>query len=645
MKTIQTLSILALLLIATCAHAFSVIYPNGGQNLTQNVPTNITWNTDVGDLYYRVHITTDDGGHYDFIPPQVPWTPGIGTILWNVDHAPSTNCRILIEAWQLTGQHWEGCPWDCHLVNDYGIRETIMGGTFTISGPPQQTVHVDSPNGGETYTIGAPVSINYSVSGGLYVSCDIYLSTTGGADWASVPLNPAPLLCPGSSCTFPWFATPVTNEARVKVVKHLLDGSTIEDESDGNFAITPLPYIIHVVYPNGGENLSQHVPTNTSWTIGDGNVYNFFRVYLRTDAQPDWQQLGNDVLTPGMLWNVDHEPATGCRIKVEGYTSYLRYGEWRHILRASDESDNSFTIGSQTVHVDYPNGSESFLIGVPTTITYSVSGGAYVSCDLLLSADGGATYPFPIDVVLAQGSPVSYTWMVPGPVTNTARIKIIKHLLDGNTIEDVSDANFSIVAAPSVTVTSPNAANLTIGQTVTINWVNQGGHVDSYSIDRSNDGGVSYPEQLVAGLSGQATSYDYVVQGPASNTVKFRVTANYFQGALHVDDANDNNCSVEAANASGPTQMGLPTTVELAQNFPNPFNPTTTIAFDLPNSVAVKLTVHNILGQTVATLANNVMHAGHYEVRFDGANLPSGMYFYHLQAGDVHFEKRMMLAK
>ena len=94
----------------------------------------------------------------------------------------------------------------------------------------------------------------------------------------------------------------------------------------------------------------------------------------------------------------------------------------------------------------------------------------------------------------------------------------------------------------------------------------------------------------------------------------------------------------------------VPTSYALNQNYPNPFNPSTEIAFALPQSGHVTLTVYNILGQAVKTLADEEMSAGPHQVTWDGsANggsvAASGIYFYRLQANDFVATKKMTLLK
>lgn len=99
-----------------------------------------------------------------------------------------------------------------------------------------------------------------------------------------------------------------------------------------------------------------------------------------------------------------------------------------------------------------------------------------------------------------------------------------------------------------------------------------------------------------------------------------------------------------------PDLSTLPSGFELHQNFPNPFNPETVIQYDIPRAGQVKITVHNLLGETIATLVDEYKGLGTHRVTwngkdFNGVNVPSGVYIYTIIAGDFKQSKQMTLLK
>ncbi|HYQ85761.1 MAG TPA: carboxypeptidase regulatory-like domain-containing protein, partial [Bacteroidota bacterium] len=89
----------------------------------------------------------------------------------------------------------------------------------------------------------------------------------------------------------------------------------------------------------------------------------------------------------------------------------------------------------------------------------------------------------------------------------------------------------------------------------------------------------------------------------------------------------------------------LPKAFALHQNFPNPFNPSAIIQYELPQDALVTLKVYNILGQETASLINEFEYAGYKSATFNAINLPSGVYFYRLQAGRFVDVKKMVLIR
>ena len=107
-------------------------------------------------------------------------------------------------------------------------------------------------------------------------------------------------------------------------------------------------------------------------------------------------------------------------------------------------------------------------------------------------------------------------------------------------------------------------------------------------------------------------------------------------GAIYT---NDGVVSINNITTTTPDKYSL------SQNFPNPFNPTTKINFDITKNDFVTLKVYNTVGQEVSNLVSKNLTARSYEVNFDVANLTSGIYFYTITAGDFVQTKKMMLVK
>ena len=98
-------------------------------------------------------------------------------------------------------------------------------------------------------------------------------------------------------------------------------------------------------------------------------------------------------------------------------------------------------------------------------------------------------------------------------------------------------------------------------------------------------------------------------------------------------------------NAQPQSTLDVPSSFKLEGNYPNPFNPQTTIHFNLPETAHVRLIVYDMLGRPVDSLIDGTLVMGEYEVIFDAKNLPSGFYLYRLETPGGYFAKTMQLIK
>ncbi len=170
---------------------------------------------------------------------------------------------------------------------------------------------------------------------------------------------------------------------------------------------------------------------------------------------------------------------------------------------------------------------------------------------------------------------------------------------------------------------------------VTLNWstateINNNGFEIQRSIENSEFITVGFVKGN--GTITTPSEYSYLDKNLLDGSYSYRLKQIDYNGNYEYSDAVE----VEVRSLDS---------YSLEQNYPNPFNPVTKIAYVLKEKANVKLLVMNALGEEIAVLANEVQELGFHELEFNAANLPSGIYFYSLQAGKFTETKKMMLMK
>lgn len=149
-------------------------------------------------------------------------------------------------------------------------------------------------------------------------------------------------------------------------------------------------------------------------------------------------------------------------------------------------------------------------------------------------------------------------------------------------------------------------------------------------------------EQSLVDYYGNTSSYDRSVVITADGKVAYKGTGFVNSDYEEVQESIEDELSVATNNENNPD---LPTSIFLKQNFPNPFNPSTTISYSLPKAAEVTVKIYNMLGVEIATLQNGFKPSGEHTFTFDASNLSSGIYIYRLVAGNTSITKRMTLLK
>lgn len=172
---------------------------------------------------------------------------------------------------------------------------------------------------------------------------------------------------------------------------------------------------------------------------------------------------------------------------------------------------------------------------------------------------------------------------------------------------------------------------------IELNWITQT-ETNNLGFDIQRDRGEGWENLGFIQGSGTSTNprnYQFVdrnIQSGSVTTLKYRLIQRDYDGQFNYSDV---------------IQIDLPGTESFAlqQNYPNPFNPETSIGFSLPQSSQVTIKVFDILGKQIAVIADQIYNPGYHTVRFNASNLPSGIYFYEMRAGQFREIKRMNLLK
>jgi hypothetical protein len=191
-----------------------------------------------------------------------------------------------------------------------------------------------------------------------------------------------------------------------------------------------------------------------------------------------------------------------------------------------------------------------------------------------------------------------------------------------------------------VNMVSPNGGEVwSIGSENIIRW--ETNITDSVRLD------LLYGQQIVSTLDttfGYPSAFRWLIPTNLTPDTSYKII---ITSIINSSIADTSNASFSIIPPSGieTENSDIPIDYELSQNYPNPFNPSTIINYQLPKSGYVSLIVFDVLGNEVAKLVEENKQSGKYEVTFDAPNLPSGVYFYTLSAGEFVSTKKMLLIK
>ena len=205
----------------------------------------------------------------------------------------------------------------------------------------------------------------------------------------------------------------------------------------------------------------------------------------------------------------------------------------------------------------------------------------------------------------------------------------------------------SDLTAHSTLIYPKGGENVIVGEMLSINWRADITHGESnWDLYFSSDGGSSW-EALSLDMPSSQTTYEWIVPNVITDQAQIRIV----QDNAETDyPAKSSNFSIAEVSTAIPTQDQQIREFVLYPNYPNPFNPSTTIPFSLTKAEKVRLVVFNSVGQKVKIITNRLFEAGQHRVSWHGRDsngLPagSGIYFIRMQAGEFSGVRRLTLIR
>ena len=375
---------------------------------------------------------------------------------------------------------------------------------FSIVNP---IITITRPNGGEVWVKGETENITWTSVGTVSNNLKLEYSINGGITW--------PYTISGfdgvNDGSFTWTVpNSISNQVRVQITD--LNRPVVKDSSNANFEIINYPRVV-ITSPNGGESLTIGQPYTITWNVNGHITNNDVKIeYSKDNFVADINTVTPSTTNTGSyLWSsVPSDGSITVKIRVTALTDPL----------ITDTSDAYCTICSAGVTVIAPNGAEQWEVGKVHTLRWVSGIGVNAASDIVLqySTDGGGTWISPA-IATGQLKTSTYSWVVPNAVSDL--VKLRAYSFGQPALTDDSNANFSIVPVPVMTVTSPASPNGTnswkVGTSHAITWNNVGNLYTQVDLYYSRDGGTNWIAIALAVANSGTYTWDSIPDTVCNN--------------------------------------------------------------------------------------------------------------------------------
>ncbi len=471
--------------------SLSLTSPNGGEDWFSGTNQAITWtSTNVSSV--KIEYSTDNGLTWTTI--ENAYDAGAGSYSWNVPFTPTDEAMLRISDASYSN------------VNDQSDNK------FTIS-----SIRVDTPNGGEGWTIGSSKTITWSsnIAGNLKIE----LSTDGGATFSNVLVNSVAATAASSTITVP---NAPTQQARIKISS--VNDPTKYDISDVDFTIGT----VTVTTPAGGEVWQSSTVNAIEWTSSGLDVV---AIEYSLDGTT-WNSItsSTSAATGSYNWSI---PSS---LSGNSITIRIRDAETgTDILSTS----NPFSITG--LRLTSPSGGEAWESGSTQNITWTASS-SINNITIQYSTDNGTTWNNIATGVTASDG--TYSWSIPGSLSSSQmRVRIVNE--DNSSIFSMNSQFFRI---GNIGLSTPNGGEtLLAGGTYNITWSNSTS-VEFVRIQYSTNGGTSFIN-IANAVDASLGSYTWNIPDVTTSNGRIRISDTF---GPTIDDTSSADFTIARLQVTSP---------------------------------------------------------------------------------------------
>jgi Bacterial Ig domain len=380
-----------------------------------------------------------------------------------------------------------------HFVFDASIGwQAALVGLTPIPSLNPMAVTVLSPNGGNRVFAGVPTTVGWSHTG-TPVSFDVAVSIDNGVTFAPIPTC-TNLSASAGSCIWTPSATPSVG-ASIMVTARDGNGGTVTDRSDSVFTIA-VPSIT-VSAPGAGASWTAGTIRSITWSHNLGPSSSV-RLELSRNGGSTWE-----ILAPSIQNLTETSGSYSLPIATPATSNGLVKVTW--LNGPASGSSAAFSIVAPAIMMVAPTASDTWQAGASRTITFMHNLGADQLLNIEASHDDGLTWSSVGTVVTTSSTTASYSWIVSGPPTSVAHVRVS---WIGSGFFASSDGRFTI--SSSITITAPSTpVTWAIGSIHTISWTQTLGVSDTVDVSFSPDGGLTWMPIALGIASTSATTGSY----------------------------------------------------------------------------------------------------------------------------------------